>query len=238
MSTSIRVAIIDDDDSTRKALARLIKSAGIEAVTFASAGEFLDNPLLEQTDCVITDMRMPGLDGLELQEKLRQLLPGVSIVFLTGQGNVSTTVHAMKAGAFDFLEKPIDEDVLLTAIAGAVERSRKSKVYRAGIEDVKKRYSRLTPRERQVFALVNSGLLNKRVAADLGITERTTKVHRGRVMEKMKAGSLAELVRMAERLGLKKVPSPVNRCGQPRLLPNAESMRCEDEFQPTMRASR
>jgi FixJ family two-component response regulator len=208
MSTSIRVAIIDDDDSTRKALARLIKSAGIEAVTFASAAEFLDNPLLEQTDCVITDMRMPGLDGLKLQEKLRQLLPGISIVFLTGHGNVSTTVDAMKAGAFDFLEKPIGEDVLLTAIARAVERSRKSKVDQAGLEELKKRYSRLTPRERQVFALVNSGLLNKQVAADLGITERTTKVHRARVMEKMQAGSLAELVRMAERLGLEKSAEP------------------------------
>ena len=114
----------------------------------------------------------------------------------------------MKAGAFDFLEKPVGEDVLLTAIARAVERSRKSKVDQAGLEELEKRYSRLTPRERQVFALVNSGLLNKQVAADLGITERTTKVHRARVMEKMKAGSLAELVRMAERLGLDKNAEP------------------------------
>ena len=114
----------------------------------------------------------------------------------------------MKAGAFDFLEKPIGEDVLLTAIARAVERSRKSKVDQAGLEELKKRYSRLTPRERQVFALVNSGLVNKQVAADLGTAERTIKAHRARVMEKMKAGSLAELVRMAERLGLEKSAEP------------------------------
>lgn len=175
MSTPIKVAIIDDDEPIRNALQRLMKSAGIDAVVFASAQEFLDDPVREEADCVLTDMRMAGLDGLKLQEKLNQVLPDVSVVFLTGYGDVSTSVHAMKAGAVDFLEKPVDEDSLLATIDSAVERSRRSKGARVELANLETRYTSLTPRERQVFALVTAGLLNKQVGAELGAAEKTIK---------------------------------------------------------------
>ena len=202
MSALVKVAIIDDDGSVCRALTRLVKSAGIEAASFATAREFLDDPIREQMDCVVTDLQMPGIDGLKLQERLRQALPDVSVVFLTGHGNVSAGVTAMKAGAVDFLEKPVDDLSLLASIARAAERSRQAKAARIDLEELEKRYSSITPREREVFALITAGLLNKQVGAELGITERTIKVHRARVLEKMKAGSLADLVRMAQRLGI------------------------------------
>ncbi len=180
-----------------------MKSAGIEASTFASAREFLADPIRDSMDCIITDMRMPDLDGLRFQERLNQVLPDVSVVFLTGQGNVSSSVRAMKAGAVDFLEKTVGDEALLAAIADAAARSRRSRAARAELEELQKRFASLTPRERQVFDLVATGLLNKQVGFDLGIAERTIKVHRGRVMEKMQAASLADLVRMADRLGLR-----------------------------------
>jgi FixJ family two-component response regulator len=210
MSTSVptRVAIIDDEQSVRRALARLMKSAGIEAATFASAREFLADPTRQSMDCILTDMRMPDLDGLTFQERLNQVLPDVSVVFLTGQGNVSSSVRAMKAGAVDFLEKTVGDEALLAAIADAAARSRRSRAARADLEELQKRFASLTPRERQVFDLVATGLLNKQVGFDLGIAERTIKVHRGRVMEKMQAASLADLVRMADRLGLRTKEQP------------------------------
>ena len=202
MSTPIHVAIIDDDERMLRALARLVKSAGMQAATFATAHEFLDNPIREHTDCVITDMRMPGLDGLGFQEKLHQALPDLSVVFLTGHGKVSASVRAMKAGAVDFLEKPVEDESLLAAIARAVDRTRQLRAARVELEDLRKRFDRLTPREREVFALITAGLLNKQVGAELGTAEKTVKVHRARVLEKMKAKSLADLVRMAERLNV------------------------------------
>jgi RNA polymerase sigma factor (sigma-70 family) len=202
MSAPIHVAIIDDDERMLKALARLVKSVGMQAATFATAHEFLDNPIREHTDCVITDMRMPGLDGLGLQEKLHQVLPDLSVVFLTGYGKVSASVRAMKAGAIDFLEKPVEDEWLLAAIARAVDRTRQSRAARIEREDLQKRFDRLTPREREIFALITAGLLNKQVGAELGTAEKTIKVHRARVLEKMKAKSLADLVRMAERLNI------------------------------------
>jgi FixJ family two-component response regulator len=205
----IKVAIVDDERSVRKALAHLMKSAGIEAAIFASAREFLADPIRKSMDCIVTDMRMPDLDGLNFQEKLNQELPDVSVVFLTGQGNVSSSVHAMKAGAVDFLEKTVGDQVLLAAISGAVARSRRSRAARAELVELQKRFACLTPRERQVFDLVAAGFLNKQIGYDLGVAEKTIKVHRGRVMEKMQAASLADLVRMAERLGVRTEGQPV-----------------------------
>jgi FixJ family two-component response regulator len=202
MSLPIKVAVIDDDPSMRRALVRLIRSAGIEATAFPSAREFLDEPVSRQVDCALTDMSMPGFDGLMLQQELNKTLPHISIVFLTGHGSVSMSVEAMKGGAVDFLEKPVDHEVLLTAIRRAAERSRELKSSRDELVAIQRRYGRMTPRERQVFALVTSGLLNKQIAFDLGVAERTVKVHRARVMEKMEAESLAQLVRMAHRLGV------------------------------------
>jgi FixJ family two-component response regulator len=202
MSPPIKVAAIDDDASMRKALVRLIKSAGIEIAAFSSAREFLDDPVHRQVDCAVTDMRMPGFDGLKLQEELNKTLPHLSLVFITGHGNVPMTVQAMRGGAVDFLEKPVDDEALLAAIHRAAERSHALKASRDELIAIERRYERMTPRERQVFALVTTGFLNKQIAFDLGVAERTVKVHRARAMEKMEAASLAELVRMAQQLGV------------------------------------
>jgi FixJ family two-component response regulator len=200
VSVPIKIAIIDDEAPMRRALTRLLKSAGIETITFSSACEFLDDPIHRHVDCAVTDMRMPGFDGLELQEELKRTLPHLSLVFITGHGDIQGSVRAMKGGAVDFLEKPVDGDALLSAIRRAAERSRALKASHEERMALERRYAEVTPREREVFALVTSGLLNKQIAADLGVTERTIKVHRARVMEKMGAESLADLVRKAERL--------------------------------------
>jgi len=202
MTIPIKVAVIDDDKSLRTALSRLLKSAGIEPATYSSAGEFLADPAHDKVDCAVTDVRMPQVGGLELQEQLSRTLPHLSVVFLTGHADVPITVKAMKEGAVDFLQKPVDGEALLTAVRSAAERSRASKAARAERTDLERRYTMLTPRERQVFALVAAGFLNKQIGFDLGIAEKTIKVHRARVMDKMKAGSLADLVRIAQRLGI------------------------------------
>ena len=202
MSPPIKVAAIDDDASMRKALVRLIKSAGMEIAAFSSAREFLDASVHRQVDCAVSDMRMPGFDGLKLQEELHKTLPHLSMVFITGHGNVPMSVEAMKGGAVDFLEKPVDDKALLAAIHRATERSRALKASREELMAIERRYERMTPRERQVFALVTAGFLNKQIAFDLGLAERTVKVHRARAMEKMEADSFAELVRIAQVLGV------------------------------------
>jgi FixJ family two-component response regulator len=196
------VGIVDDDASVRKGLARLVTTAGYRAEVFASAREFLERPRLEDLCCLVLDVRMPGLTGLELQEALAVAGDRMSIVFVSGHGDVVGSVKAMKRGAVDFLTKPVDARELLGAIERGVARALTVQREQAGATDVQGRLKTLTAREVQVFALVVTGMLNKQIAAELGIVEKTVKVHRARVMEKMRAGSLAELVRLADRAGV------------------------------------
>jgi FixJ family two-component response regulator len=196
------VGIVDDDPSVRKALARLVKAAGYRVEVFRSAREFLARPQEEDLRCLLLDVRMPGLTGLELQEALAIAGRRMSIVFISGHGDIVGSVKAMKGGAIDFLTKPIDVKELLGAIERAVTKALTIQREQAQATDVQGRLQTLTAREVQVFALVVTGMLNKHIAAELGVVEKTVKVHRARVMEKMRAGSLAELVRLADRAGI------------------------------------
>jgi FixJ family two-component response regulator len=189
----------------------MLGAAGFEVVAFAAASEFLAAQNIERISCVVSDLRMPGVDGFAVQQALHAKLPHLSIVFITGHGDVPASVTAMKAGAVDFLEKPVKSDVLLDAINRAVARSRKLLAESTELEETKIRYQRLTARESEVFALVAAGLLNKQIAAELGAAEKTIKQHRGRVMNKMEAESVAELVRMAERLGVRSAGTDLSR---------------------------
>jgi FixJ family two-component response regulator len=203
------VFVVDDEAPVRKALARLLRAAGYEVATFGTAAEFLTGASVDGGPCcVVTDLMMPGLSGLELQERLRARGTEMPIVFLSGHGEVADGVRAMKDGAVDFLLKPVPEDELLATISAALDRDAKSRAERAQRQGLESRLARLTPRERQVFALVVTGLGNKQVGFALGASEKTIKVHRGRVMEKMEAGSLAELVRMADALGVRPPSGP------------------------------
>jgi FixJ family two-component response regulator len=198
------VFVVDGDASVRSSLELLIRSQGWKAETFSSAAEFLSRPRVMAPCCLLLDIMPPGLSGLELQRRLagRSDMP---IVFITGHGDVPTTVQAMKAGAFDFLTKPLDQDGLVAVIRHAIERSRAILQHESAMQALRSRYASLTPRERDVMALVVSGLLNKQVGGELGISEITVKAHRGQVMRKMKADSLASLVTMAARIGLRSV---------------------------------
>jgi FixJ family two-component response regulator len=184
-----------------RALGRLIKSAGIDAVAFSSARKFLDDPTHRQVDCAVTDMRMPGVDGLKLQQELNKTLPHLSSVH-HGTRQRSKDRQSHEGGAVDFLEKPVDGEALLTAIHRAADRSSALRASREELVAIERRYGRMTPRERQVFTLVTAGSLNKQIAFDLSLAERTIKVHRARAMKKMEADSLAQLVRMAQLLGV------------------------------------
>ena len=205
------IAIVDDDPSAREGLSSLIQSAGWRAETFASAQEFLARPRAEVASCLLLDLQLPGLSGLDLQKRMAEVGLEIPIVFLTGHGNIPASVKAMKAGAIEFLTKPFDEQELLQAIQEAIERDRRARQRHAEMRELHGRYEALTAREQQVMQEVVSGLLNKQIAAELSITEFTVKIHRGRVMRKMRADSLADLVRMAESLGIRppKRPSEV-----------------------------
>ncbi|MGA7813336.1 response regulator transcription factor [Caballeronia sp.] len=195
-----RVFIVDDDERVRCALARLLRASGYHVEDFESAEAFLNGAdLTSAPACLVLDLQMPGMTGLEVQRKLNELLP---IVFLTAHGDVSTSVDAMKAGALDFLTKPVCESLLLAAIDRALKRACIECAKRSQRAEIEERLNHLTRREREVMALVLTGRLNKQVASDLGAAEKTIKIHRARVMEKMKARSIVELVRLAERGGV------------------------------------
>ena len=198
------VFVVDDDAAVRRALERLIKSVGLAVETFASAQDFLQRDPPDGPACVVTDVRMPGLSGLDLQKELADADLSMPIVFMTGHGTVPMSVRAMKAGAIDFLQKPVDEQVLLDAIHQALEKGSREQQALAEQAEIQERIELLTAREREVFEHVVSGKLNKQIAAELGASEKTIKVHRGRVMQKMQADSLADLVRMAERVGVRR----------------------------------
>jgi FixJ family two-component response regulator len=194
------VFIVDDDVSVRESLELLIRCEGWQPETFASGQEFLDYPRIPVPNCLVLDVSLPGLNGLDVQRLVADDRTDMPIIFITGHGDVPMTVQAMKAGAVEFLTKPFNDDVLLTAVRAALERSRAALGHEAEMRMLRERYASLSQRERQVMALVVSGLLNKQVGGELGISEITVKAHRGKVMQKMKAGSLADLVRMATRL--------------------------------------
>jgi FixJ family two-component response regulator len=194
------VFVVDDDVSVRESLESLIRCEGWQPKTFASAQEFLDDPRVLIPNCLVLDVSLPGLNGLDLQRLVAGERTAMPIIFITGYGDVPLTVQAMKAGAVEFLTKPFNDGVLLTAIRAALERSRVALSIEAEMLVLRDRYASLSPRERQVMALVVSGLLNKQIGGELSISEITVKAHRGKVMQKMKADSLADLVKMAGRL--------------------------------------
>lgn len=196
------VFVVDDDVSIRESLEHLFRCEGWHAETFASASEFLAAPRPSVPSCLVLDVSMPGLNGLELQKRVANDRPGMPIVFITAHGNIPMSVKAMKAGAVEFLTKPFTEEVLLAAIRQALERSRNVLSSEKKIQALRDDYGALSHREREVMALVVTGMLNKQVAGELGISEKTVKAHRGQVMQKMKAGSFADLVNMAAALRL------------------------------------
>jgi FixJ family two-component response regulator len=201
----IRVAIIEDNERVRQALCFQLNTAGFEVAPYSSAEELLEAVDTKEFDCVVADICLPRMNGLQLQEELNRTVPYASIVFITGHGDLSLGMHAMRKGAVDFLEKPVDDQALLSSIARGADLSRRRRAEqfeRVGVEELQRS---LTSREREVFALITTGLLNKQVGTELGTTERTVKAHRASVMSKMRAGSLADLVRMA---GILQIRSP------------------------------
>jgi FixJ family two-component response regulator len=196
------VFVVDDDVSVREAVASLIDFAGWEHRAFASAREFLDAPRSDGPSCLVLDVTLPDLSGLDVQERLAGDRADMPIIFITGYGDIPMSVRAMKAGAAEFLTKPFNDEVLLAAIEAALERSQAAVAEEAELQALRDRYASLSGREREVMGLVVSGLLNKQVGGELGISEITVKAHRGRVMSKMQTTSLADLVRMSGRLGL------------------------------------
>ena len=196
------VYVVDDDPSVRKASARLFRSAGFQVEAFGTAQEFLEYPRPDQPSCLVLDVRMPGLNGVELQEQLKAHDADLPIIFMTGHGDIPMTVKAIKAGAVDFLPKPVSDERLLQAVADAVDTHALRRQQSAELAEFRSRVGLLSPRESEVMKLVINGLLNKQIAKQLGISEATVKVHRGRVMEKTEVQSVAELARLYERAGI------------------------------------
>jgi len=196
------VVVVDDDDSVCRGLRRLLLSAGYEVLVFPSAAEFLDAAPRDRGSCLILDVRLPGMSGLELQQEMTRRGVRLPVIFITGHGDIPMSVQAMKAGALDFLPKPFDPDQLLACVAQAVRRFAEDRSLWGEIEAIRKSLDTLTPREREVLERIVTGMLNKEAAHDLGIAEKTIKVHRARVMEKMGVQSLAELVHLAEKVGI------------------------------------
>ncbi len=204
-----QVFIVDDDASVRKSLERLMCSARLRVETFASASRFLEREACEEPCCLVLDVRMPGLNGLELQKVLAEKRRTIPIVFMTAHGDIPMGIQAMKDGAVDFLPKPFEDRDLLTAIRRAIKQDTRGKQQQANRADVLRRVETLTPREHEVFRWVITGTLNKQIAFELGTSEKTIKVHRGRVMHKLQVGSVAELVRLAQKVSV--TPSNVPR---------------------------
>ena len=202
MITAPTVFLVDDDPAVLKSLSRLLRSAGFKVSPFQSAQDFLDGENFFALGCIVLDVAMPGLDGLALQGALVARDSELPVIFLTGHGDIAMGVQAMKVGATDFLTKPVDDQTLLDAVRTAIEKNRLALQTRAELDDIRQRLATLTPREREVLALVVAGQLNKQAAAELGTVEKTIKVHRARVMAKMKVSSLAELVRLTSRAGI------------------------------------
>jgi FixJ family two-component response regulator len=198
------VFVIDDDASMRRALNNLFQSVGLAVELFGSASEMLQTKLPDVASCLVLDVRLPGLSGLDFQAELAKVNIHIPIIFMTGHGDIPMTVRAMKGGAVDFLTKPFRDQDMLDAVVTAIERDRKRREADKVVESVQTLLGTLTPREREVLALVSSGLMNKQIAAELGLAEITVKLHRGRIMRKMEAKSLADLVRMAEMLGIRR----------------------------------
>ena len=202
------VAIVDDDPSIREGVGSLLRSAGWKVETFASAEEFLARRSSVEPSCVVLDLQLPELSGLDLQTRMAQINVEIPIVFITGHGSIPASVQAIKAGAIEFLTKPFDEQQLFRAIREAMDRDEEARKRHTDLRQLRERYAALTPREREIMQQVVSGLLNKQIAVELEIAEITVKVHRGRVMQKMHAASVADLVRMAEKLGIHSIESP------------------------------
>jgi FixJ family two-component response regulator len=196
-----KVYLVDDDTGVRESVSGFLCSYGITVVCFASAAEYLEYRRSDSASCLVLDLQMPGINGLELQRQLAEEDPP-PIIFISGRGDVPSTAQAMKAGAIEFLTKPVDPNALIPAVTAALERDRASRTRKAELERLRTRFGQLSPRERDVLPLIVKGLLNKQSAAELGIAEVTLQIHRSQIMRKMDAGSFAELVRMASKLGI------------------------------------
>jgi len=197
------VFVIDDDPSVLKGLARLLRSLRFDAETFGSAELFLAREHYDGVGCIVLDVRMPGLSGMDLQDELSRADYSMPIIFITGHGNIPMSVQAMKRGAVDFLTKPFDDEELLEAVKKAIERDGTAKAERAQVHDIRRRIDTLTPREHEILRYVITGMLNKQIALKLDIAEKTVKIHRGRIMEKLRVDSVADLVRLAEKAGIR-----------------------------------